>query len=255
MAIIGRLSAFWLNEIIRTAVLFVSAYFLGLWVMRRGVRVNYTRKIQHFTLFFVPMVLAAYIPFTPSLYTVFGSGLVFLASLALFTQPIRSRSTLIATAFASFDRPEDRPYTLLWLSTQILATYVVLVLMLVWLERYEKSILIYITVLVAGIGDGLAEPVGVRFGRHTYTTRALFTKRRYTRSFEGSACVLASGFLAVYLLRGQLDATQFGLALAIVPLAMTLAEAWSPHTWDGPFLYLAGGASTVATLEIARLVP
>jgi phytol kinase len=67
--------------------------------------------------------------------------------------------------------------------------------------------------------------------------------------------VLASGFLAVYLLRGQLDATQFGLALAIVPLAMTLAEAWSPHTWDGPFLYLAGGASTVATLELARLVP
>lgn len=171
MAIIGRLSAFWLNEIIRTAVLFVSAYFLGLWVLRRGIRVNYTRKIQHFTLFFVPMVLAAYIPFTPSLYTVFGSGLVFLASLALFTQPIRSRSTLIATAFASLDRPEDRPYTLLWLSTQILATYVVLVLMLVWLERYEKSILIYVTVLVAGIGDGLAEPVGVRFGRHTYTTR------------------------------------------------------------------------------------
>lgn len=248
------MSAYWLNEIIRTAVLFVTAYLLGLWVLRGGIRVNYTRKIQHFVLFFVPMVLAAYIPFTPSLFTVFGSGLVFLASLALFTQPLRSRSALLATAFASFDRPEDRPYTLLWLSTQILATYVVLVLMLVWLERYEKSVLIYITVLVAGIGDGLAEPVGVRFGRHTYKTRALFTRRMYTRSLEGSACVLASGFLAVFLLRGELDPVQLALAFAVIPLAMTLAEAWSPHTWDGPFLYLAGGTSTVAALELARLL-
>jgi dolichol kinase len=248
------LSAYWANEIIRTAVLFVAAWLLGLWVVRGGIRVNYTRKIQHFILFFLPMVLATYIPFTPSLFTVFGSGLVFLASLALYVQPLRSRSAFLATAFASFDRPEDRPYTLLWLSTQILASYVVLVLMLVWLERYEKSILIYITVLVAGIGDGLAEPVGVRFGRHTYRTRALFTDRLYTRSLEGSACVLASGFLAVFLLRGQLDPAQFALALAIIPLAMTLAEAWSPHTWDGPFLYLVGGASTVATLELAPRV-
>jgi dolichol kinase len=109
-------------------------------------------------------------------------------------------------------------------------------------------------VLVAGIGDGLAEPVGVRFGRHTYRTRALFTDRTYTRSLEGSACVLASGFLAVFLLRSQLDPTQLVLALAIIPLAMTLAEAWSPHTWDGPFLYLVGGSSTVATLELSRLL-
>jgi dolichol kinase len=247
-------SAFWLNEMIRTAVMFVIAYLLGLWVLRAGIRVNYTRKIQHFALFFFPMALAAWIPFTPNVFTFFATSLVFLASLALYVEPIRSRSNIVATAFASFDRPEDRPYTLLWLSTQTLASYVVLTLMLAWLARYEKTGLIYIAVLVAGIGDGLAEPVGVRFGRHTYRTRALFTDRRYTRSLEGSACVLASGFLAVFLLHGQLDAAQFVLALAIIPIAMTLAEAWSPHTWDGPLLYLVGGASTVATLELAALL-
>lgn len=234
--------------------MFISAYLLGLWVLRRGIRVNYTRKFQHFAVFFVPMALASVLPFDASLFTVVMSGVVFVASLVLFTEPFRSRSTILTTAFASFDRPEDRPYTLLWLSTQILATYAVLVPMIVWLGHYEKPLLIYITVLVAGIGDGLAEPVGVRFGRHTYRTRALFTDRTYTRSLEGSACVLASGFLAVFLLRSQLDATQFVLALAIIPLAMTLAEAWSPHTWDGPFLYLVGGASTVATLELSRVI-
>jgi dolichol kinase len=234
--------------------MFLIAYLLGRWVLRSGVRVNYTRKIQHFALFFFPMVLAAYNPFTPSVLTFFASGLIFLASLALYVQPLRSRSTIIATAFASFDRPEDRPHTLLWLSTQTLASYGVLTLMLAWLAHYERTDLIYIAVLVAGIGDGLAEPVGVRFGRHTYRTRALFTDRRYTRSLEGSACVLASGFLAVFLLRHQLSATELVLAFAIIPLATTLAEAWSPHTWDGPLLYFAGGASTVAALELARLL-
>jgi len=248
------LSAFWLNELIRTAVLFLTAYLLGIWVQRTGIRVNYTRKILHFVILLFPMALASVLPYDASLFTVVASGVVFVASLALFTKPLRDRSSVVATAFGSFDRPEDRPFTLLWLSTQLVATYAVLVLMLVWLERYEKAALIYITVLVAGIGDGLAEPVGVRFGRHPYRTRALFTDRLYTRSLEGSACVLASGFLAVLLLRGQLDGPQFVLALAIIPLAMTLAEAWSPHTWDGPFLYLAGGASTVATLKLSRLL-
>jgi dolichol kinase len=91
--------------------------------------------------------------------------------------------------------------------------------MLIWLGYYEKTALIYITVLVAGFGDGLAEPVGVRFGRHTYTTRALFTDRRYTRSLEGSACILISGFVAVLLLRSQMTTPQLLLALAIIPLA------------------------------------
>lgn len=235
-------------------MLFATAYVLGLWVLRRRIRVNYTRKIQHFVILFFPLWLFSYLPYEGSVFTVLASGVVFVSSLALFIEPLRRRVPLLATAFASFDRPEDRPYTLLWLSTQLLATYAVLVVMLAWLESYEKSVLIFITVLVAGIGDGLAEPVGVRFGRHTYRTRALFTDRRYTRSFEGSACVFLSGFLAVFLLRAHLDPLQFWLALAIIPAAMTLAEAWSPHTWDGPFLYLVGGASTVATLELSRIL-
>lgn len=246
-------SAYWLNELLRTAVLFLTAYVLGLWVRRTGIRVNYTRKIMHFVVLLFPMVLASYLPYQASLYTVLMSGIVFVASLALFSAPLRARSNIVATAFAAFDRPEDRPFTLLWLSTQLVATYIVLLLMLIWLGHYEKTALIYITVLVAGFGDGLAEPVGVRFGRHTYTVRALFTDRRYTRSLEGSACVLVSGLFSVILLRSQLEGVQFVLALAIIPLAMTLAEAWSPHTWDGPFLYAAGGASTVATLELSRL--
>jgi len=246
---------FWLSEAIRTAALFGVAWLLGLWVRRGSIRVNYTRKILHFILFFVPPALVAFLPFEGGLLTVTLSSLVFLAGIAIMSEPFRSRIPFLDTVFAAFDRPEDRPYTLLWLSTQIIASYLVLIPVLAWLSSYGRVQLILITVLVAGLGDGLAEPVGVRFGRHTYRTRALFTDRQYTRSLEGSACVFLSGILAVCLFRGQLDLVEFLLALALIPAAMTLAEAWSPHTWDGPFLYLVGGASTVAALELARFVP
>jgi phytol kinase len=182
------------------------------------------------------------------------SWLVFFACTLTLSKPFRSRSGFLATAFASIDRPEDRPLTMLWLTSQILVTYAVLVVMIFWLRQYEKAALVYIMVLVMGVGDGLAEPVGTRFGRHKYRTRALFTERTYTRSLEGSACVLLSGVLAVLLVQGHFTRPQFWLALLVIPPVMTVAEALSPHTWDGPFLYLAGGLSIVAVLELSQFV-
>jgi phytol kinase len=247
----GSWTNFWLTEAIRNAVQLALAYVLGLWVLYGGVRVNYTRKILHFALFFVPLALMSWLPYRGGIDTMFYTSLTFLATIWLMSEPMRSRFRVLAVVFAAFDRPEDRPYTLRWLATQVLASFLVLIVVLVMLERYDKVVLIYITILVAAIGDGLAEPVGVRFGRFTYRTRALFTDRTYVRTLEGSACVLLSGFLAVYLMRGQLAPQQLVPALALIPLAMTLAEAWSPHTWDGPFLYGAGGLSTIAVLELA----
>ncbi len=245
---------FWLLELIRTVALIGMAWVLGRLVLNHGVKVNYTRKILHFILFFLPIFLAPYFPFEGGLGTTLLSGSTFLLAIGLMAKPIRERFDFTRITFAAIDRPEDRPYTLLWLSTQLLATYVVLVGVLAWLDSYDRTALIYITVIVAGIGDGLAEPVGVRFGKHTYATRALFTDRRYTRSIEGSACVFLSGILACILLRGELAGAEFWIALAVIPIAMTFAEAFSPHTWDSPFLYLIGGITTVATLELATLV-
>ena len=31
------------------------------------------------------------------------------------------------------------------------------------------------------------------------------------------------------------------LMFLVLPLLMTITEAYSPHTWDNPFLYLVGG--------------
>lgn len=245
---------YWLNELLKAIVLYGSAYLLGLWVTKRGVRVNYTRKIFHFILFFFPLFLAEHLPFQASIFTLLISGLIFLLCIGTFTESLRAKSVFLSTAYAAIDRPEDRPFTLLWVSTQVATTYVVIILLVAWLAQYEKQALIYIAVLVAGIGDGLAEPVGVRFGKHKYRVKALFTDRGYTRSLEGSACVFFSALLAVFLLHQHLTSTQLVLALLIMPIAMTLAEAFSPHTWDGPFLFLVGGISSVGVLELSELL-
>src|SRR5262249_49333734 len=114
-------------------------------------------------------------------------------------------------------------------------------------KRYGIGELIFIPVLIHGLGDGMAEPIGIRFGRHKYSTRTFLSReRRHTRSYEGSACVFVVGVLAILLLHGSFTPMQLVLALLTVPILTTLAEAWSPHTWDTPYMFAVSGASLLA---------
>jgi len=232
---------YWSLELTKVLVLYLVAFLCGLLVLRLGVRVNYTRKINHFVLFFVPIYLATVFSYETTLATTTVTGLILMGSIGVYALPVRARLPVVATMFSSFDRPEDRPYTLLWLQTQIAAGYLVIIPLAVLFARQGSPELMLIPILINGIGDGLAEPVGVRFGRHRYNVRALHGDRIYTRSLEGSACVLVTGILVILLFQGSFTPAQFWVALATIPVAMTLAEAFSPHTWDTPFLFLTGG--------------
>ena len=53
--------------IIMMVILTLVAYASGSFVYYKGVKVNYTRKINHFALFFVPMFLDNIIPAEPSI--------------------------------------------------------------------------------------------------------------------------------------------------------------------------------------------
>lgn len=246
---------FWLNNACAFTTLFLVSYFNGVWVKTKGVKVNYTRKINHFTLFLSFPTVTLLIPYEKTLATSGWGIILTLLSLAIYARPIRSRVPFIATMFMSFDRPEDRPYTLLWLITQFIASYLVLIPLGLYLHEIDRDFLIFIPILINGIGDGLAEPVGIRFGRHHYRTQALFSKRQYTRSLEGSACVFISGVIAILLFAEHFNQVQLIVALITIPLLMTLAEAFSPHTWDSPFLYLTGGLSIIFIDRLPYWVP
>ncbi len=145
--------------------------------------------------------------------------------------------------FLSFDRPEDRPYTLKWLSTQIAAAYVVIIPMIILFSKSGYNNLIFVPLIINGIGDGLAEPIGIRFGRLKYSTYALFSKRKYIRTIEGSLCVFITSIVVIILFQSSFNHAEFICALIVIPVVMTLAEAFSPHTWDTPFLFFVGYTS------------
>ena len=64
--------------------------------------------------------------------------------------------------FKAVDRPEDRPYTLIWFSSQVIFTLIIIIPTCVYFSKIEKEHLIFIPILINALGDGLAEPVGIR---------------------------------------------------------------------------------------------
>ncbi len=232
------------------AALVLVQYSTGLLAERKNVKVNYTRKINHFLLFLIPILLGRGYAYKESFW-LFSLG-AFLAVLkfVFYTKPIRERIPFIKTMFSSFDRPEDRPYTLLWITTQTAAGYLVILPMGVFFARYNLLPLVLIPILIYGIGDGLAEPVGVRFGRHKYRVYALFTDKTFYRSLEGSACVFITSVIVILYYHPHFNPQQLTVALAVIPLLMTITEAFSPHTWDSPFMFLVGYLSLFGIMQL-----
>jgi len=122
--------------------------------------------------------------------------------------------------------------------------------MLLYFHHFGFAHLALMVLLIVTVGDGLAEPIGVRFGRRTYQVRGIFTDRTFTRSYVGSACVLLTGVAGVLLFYDSFSPTQLWAALLLVPASITLAEAVSPHTWDTPFIVFAGAASVAVVKQL-----
>jgi dolichol kinase len=218
--------------------LFAVALGLGLAVTRMHVRVNYTRKV----FFFASALLAVHLTIgeaSPEVRLL--KGAIFLVFFGLHVAPLRTKSKFLRTTFASFDRPEDRPLTLAWLSTQTVATYLLIFGLTLVMAGEGREPLAYLVVSAASLGDGLAEPIGTRFGKHKYKTRALFTKQSFERSFEGSATVFVTSLVVLMLGHAQLQPSELLYVLLLMPALLTLTEAFAPHTWDNPFLYAVGG--------------
>lgn len=241
---------FVLFQLFLLASLFTIQYCTGLWVRYRGIKVNYTRKINHFALFFVPVFLRSVFPYEGSLERFIMGCVLGTLLLFIYIKPIRDKISIIATMFLSFDRPEDRPNTLWWLFTQVLVGYIVLVPAVIIFVQSDLAEIIWIPFFIIIFGDGLAEPVGIRFGRHTCKAYALFSKKKYVRSLEGSACVLLASIIVVIVFHTSFTHTQFIAALIFIPPLMTLVEAFSPHTWDTPTLNLAGFGALYAITRI-----
>jgi dolichol kinase len=244
------MSNLFINQFSEFILIHVIVFLEGLLVLRLNWKVNYTRKINHFFVFFSPYLLKTIFPFEESLCKQIIIALVGLSTLFIYLKPIRENIKIVAIMFAAFDRPEDRPYTLKWLFTQYLVTYVVAVPLWILFDSLEHTEAIPIIILINAIGDGLAEPIGITWGKHKYKVKALFTTTTYTRSLEGSACVFIVSVLAVASYYNSFTPIQLIVAFIAVPTVATLAEAKSPHTWDSPFIFLFTGISLLLIYQL-----
>lgn len=210
-------------------------------------KVNYTRKIQHFAAYMIPLVLK--VPEScgaacTGVLADFWSEWATLLGFLVLIKPIRESTTVFMLQFNSLDRPEDRPYTLKWIVLGNILPGMCLIILFrsIYAATGHPVDLVFIFVYITGVGDGLAEPVGIWLGKHKYKTRSCFSPRRYTRSWEGSVCVFLSGLIFPLCQPSSFE-SRLGMWLCAVILApcMAWAEAVSPHTMDTPCLMGAGG--------------
>jgi len=213
-----------------------------------GFKVNYTRKIQHFSAYAVPLLMTSPIP--KGALELAWSDWCTLMGFVILIKPIREWSSFFMMQFNALDRPEDRPHTLKWIVLgDIVPGMLVIIVMNAILSNYivngyNAAGLAFIFVMVTGLGDGFAEPVGVHWGKHRYEVGAIMGggHRKYSRSFEGSCCVAFSALIFTpccwYMFP---NATSFWATMIVLPPAMAWSEARAPHTMDTPFLFLVGG--------------
>jgi dolichol kinase len=246
---------FWLLQLPKVLVMVVTSLGGG-WVCRMfckqdengyiitnkdsRFKVNYTRKLQHFAAYTIPLFV--HTGEKGPLALIWGYWFTLLGFLILI-KPLREASDFFMLQFNSLDRPEDRPHTLKWIvAGNVVPGQVLIVIFRYLLNFTNQGDLVLVFIMITGIGDGLAEPVGIAWGRHKYWTSGLFSERKYQRSYEGSACILVSGFLfcSCYWYAFS-NPWQMWTAAIIISPAMTYAEATSPHTIDTPFLMGVGG--------------
>ncbi|MCT2386078.1 hypothetical protein [Erwinia pyrifoliae] len=206
-----------------------------------NIKINYTRKIGHFSMFIFPGII--YLLFnisnpTEKIVIASVSSVFFFFSLLGF---FRNKLRYLLLSFHAIDRPEDRPYTLLWIFSQTFVGFLILAgYSLVWNQWHIPQELMYITILTTTLGDGLAEPVGVRFGKHKYAVKGFFIEKTFYRSYEGSLVVFLTALILSLIFLHNFHGIGTALMVLLFPLAMTLTEAKSPHTWDTPFLFFVG---------------
>jgi len=206
-------------------------------------KVNYTRKFQHFAAYMVPLVItyktdAASGPIIDA----WGDWFTMLA-FWLLIKPVRESSSFFMLQFNSLDRPEDRPNTLKWIIAGNILPGLFMIIFWRWLlAESDQEDLAFIFVFITGIGDGLAEPVGIWTGTHKYWTAAIGSNKKYRRSLEGSSCLFIGSLLFTTMFYSAFDnEIQYWVTMVVLPPLMTYAEAVSPHTMDTPFLMGLGG--------------
>jgi phytol kinase len=217
---------------------YACLYLAGYLKKTRGLKTGYTRKIFHFLIFATVAVIHAL--YGTSGVCLFGA----MTSLVIFYALLRGNGHLLYEAMA---REKDEPHRTYFIVAPYFATL---------LGGLASNIFFgpaaIVGYLATGFGDAVGEPVGVRFGRHTYAVPSLRGVKSF-RSYEGSAAVFLACTAAVALAVILSPHWQFtGHTFIMIPLlglACAAVEAVSPHGWDNATLQIVPSLLAVLLLR------
>ena len=106
---------------------------------------------------------------------------------------------------------------------------------------------------ICGAADAIAEPVGVRFGKHIYKVPSLKKVQAAERSLEGSFSVLVVSLvlsLLFFVYLYQVPFAEAAMASAILSVVIVLVEAVSFHGADNLTIQVAASGLTYLFMKI-----
>jgi dolichol kinase len=142
-------------------------------------------------------------------------------------------------AFAANTRPSDAPHEALFFwSSWLMSMGALWLADLVFMDiRITRT-----AALLVGLGDGLAEPIGMRWGTHRYSVKWWGLMRPAVRSVEGSLAVAVISFLVVVGCYWTAAPGVLVVGALLIACVLTLVEAGSPHGWDNFTIPVAAAA-------------
>jgi phytol kinase len=205
---------------ISIVVILSIAYLSGYLKLKKRLKTNYTRKIFHFTIFSTAGLMGLFVGFHGVI--VFGSwaGIFILIIIHLGDGNI---------FYEGMAREQDSPHRSFYIIVPFLSTAIAGML-----DNILFGQVALIGYLVAGWGDAVGEPVGVRFGKHKYKVPSRKDVLCY-RSVEGSLAVFVTSTFASFLvlsiaLEHPIMVSFF--SAIVVGFTTAIVEAFSPHGID-----------------------
>lgn len=204
---------------------------------RKGWRDGYTRKFNHFGHAVCAAPTIGFLPephLVPTVVVATVGVAVMYGWSALTCLPVIRG--IVKGSLRDRDKPHGRFFFFLPLLTGNLA--MVLCFVLFPAEAARAAI------LAVAVGDGLAEPFGLRFGKKTtYKVKDLVFRRWNTKSIHGNAVVfLAAAGVSTWTLWFAFASAPLLVIFAVLVFAaaVSLVEALSPRGLDNMNIFIVG---------------
>ncbi|MHA1596321.1 MAG: hypothetical protein ACTSYT_03775 [Candidatus Asgardarchaeia archaeon] len=201
------------------ALIVFTVFSMASSLRKRGWKVNYTRKFIHISLFLIGWFISTFVNFTAL--WIYGAVIAPFGILIVLLDGGNSFYEAVA-------RPSDSPHRTLYLIIPYISSVSAAALVNIFLGD-----LLPMSILAAGLGDAVGEPIGARYGRHKFKVPSI-TGIDVERSLEGSASI----FIAISTITSLYLIFEGYILFHVIPISFicgfvaTIVEAFSPHGVD-----------------------